>query len=206
MNLKVRKPQARRFGRAGESVTRGDRRKRERMFGRPFPPLTAPPKQRREDVLGLTVGASPLGGAPKDHKNRSEILTPVGHPFITHPARRFAPITVRQDWNPVRQELEQVSDSVGIRTRNGTGMLEDLCLNSVSHNPEFSCVDDYFKCVAQKSERKEFSSKARVRVWMASHADHEAYVGAAAAQGYWPWGSQVFDPLKAFLQQLSANG
>ena len=127
MNLKVRKPQARRFGRAGESVTRGDRRKRERMFGRPFPPLTARPKQRREDVLGLTVGASPLGGAPKDHKNRSEILTPVGHPFITHPARRFAPITVRQDWKAVRQELEQVSDSVGIRTLMPSGW---LCVTS----------------------------------------------------------------------------
>jgi hypothetical protein len=44
-------------------------------------------------------------------------LTPVGHPFITHPARRFAPITVRQDWKAVRQELEQVSDSIGIRTQ-----------------------------------------------------------------------------------------
>ena len=115
MKLKVRIPQARRFGRAGESVTRGDRRKRELRFGSPFPPLTARPNQRREAVVGLTGGASPLGGAPKDHKNRSYILTPVGHPFITYPARRFAPITVRQDWNAVRQELEQVSDSVGIR-------------------------------------------------------------------------------------------
>ena len=42
---------------------------------------------------------------------------------MNHPARRFAPKTVRQDWNAVRQdwnavrqELEQVSDSVGIRT------------------------------------------------------------------------------------------
>jgi len=86
------------------------------MFGRPFPPLTARPNQRREAVVSLTGGASPLGGAPKNHKNRSYILTPVGHPFITNPARRFAPITVRQDWNAVRQELEQVSDSVGIRT------------------------------------------------------------------------------------------
>ena len=51
-----------------------------------------------------------------DLKKRGYILTPVGHPFITQPARRFAPITVRQDWNPVRQELEQVSDSVGIRS------------------------------------------------------------------------------------------
>jgi len=87
------------------------------MFGRPFPPLTARPNQRREAVVSLTGGASPLGGAPKNHKNRSYILTPVGHPFITNPARRFAPITVRQDWNAVRQELEQVSDSVGIRNR-----------------------------------------------------------------------------------------
>ena len=116
MKLKVRRPQARRFGRAGESVTRGDRRKRERAFGRPFPPLTTRPNQRREKIVGLTVGTSPRGGAPKDHKNRGEILTPVGHPFITHPARRFAPITVRQDWKAVRQTLEQVSDSVGIRT------------------------------------------------------------------------------------------
>ena len=109
-------PQARRFGRAVESVTRGDRRKRELVFGRPFPPLTARPKQRRGSVVGLTVGASPRRGAPKARKNHGEILTPVGRPIITHPARRFAPITVRQDWNAVRQELEQVSDSVGIRT------------------------------------------------------------------------------------------
>ena len=115
MKLKVRRPQARRFGRAGESVPRGDRRKRELVFGRPFPPLTARPKQRREKIVGLTVGTSPRGGAPKAPKKHGEILTPVGHPFITHPTRRFAPITVRQDWNAVRQELEQVSDSVGIR-------------------------------------------------------------------------------------------
>jgi hypothetical protein len=116
MKVKVRRSQARRFGRAGESVTRGDRRKRELMFGSPFPPLTARPNKRREDVVGLTGGASPLGGAPKFHINPGKILTPVGHPYITHPARRFAPITVRQDRNPVRQRLESLSDSVGIRT------------------------------------------------------------------------------------------
>ena len=37
---------------------------------------------------------------------------------MTYPARRFAPKTVRQDWNAVRQELEQVSDSIGIRNLN----------------------------------------------------------------------------------------
>jgi hypothetical protein len=126
MKIKVCRSQVRLFGRAGESVTRGDRRKRELVFGSPFPPLTARPNKRREDVVGLTVGASPPGGAPKSHISHGKILTPVGHHFITHPARRFAPITVRQDWNAVRQKLEQVSDSVGIRTtpslRQGYGM------------------------------------------------------------------------------------
>jgi hypothetical protein len=85
---------------------------------------------------------------------------------------------------------------------NGRGMIEDLCLNSVSDRPEFSCVADYFTCIAQKSSRRFFSSKARVRVWMASHVDYEFYVGKAAEEGYWPWESPAFDSLKNFLRAL----
>ena len=79
-------------------------------------------------------------------------------------------------------------------------MIEDLCLLSVSNRPEFPCVDDYFQCIAQRSGRQGFSSKARVRVWMASHVDYEYYVGKAAEKGYWPWESPVFDSLKEFLR------
>jgi hypothetical protein len=84
----------------------------------------------------------------------------------------------------------------------GNGMVEDLCLNSVSNRPEFSCIDDYFNCITEKSGRKNFSSKAKVRVWMASHLDYELYVGKAAMEGYWPWESPAFDSMKQFLQQL----
>jgi hypothetical protein len=84
----------------------------------------------------------------------------------------------------------------------GKGMLEDLCLQSVGDRPEFICVEEYFQCVAQRSERKHFSPKAKVRVWMASQADEEFYVGKAAEKGYWPWASPVFDPLKQFLARL----
>jgi hypothetical protein len=42
-------------------------------------------------------------------------LTAVGHPFISDSERRFAPTTVRQDWNGVRYGLEQVSAFIGIR-------------------------------------------------------------------------------------------
>lgn len=50
--LAIRESWARLFGRASESVTRSDRRERERGFERPFPPLTARPNRRREDVAG----------------------------------------------------------------------------------------------------------------------------------------------------------
>jgi hypothetical protein len=85
---------------------------------------------------------------------------------------------------------------------NGQGMIEDICLNSVGDRPEFACVHDYFACIAQKSTRTGFSSKAKVRVWMASHVDYELCVGKAAEEGYWPWESPAFDSLKNFLRAL----
>ena len=66
---------------------------------------------------------------------------------------------------------------------NGQGMIENLCLKSVSDQPGFPCVDSYFACIAQKSTRSAFSAKAKVRVWMASHVDFEYHVGKAAVEG-----------------------
>ncbi len=85
---------------------------------------------------------------------------------------------------------------------DGRGMIEDVCLKSISDRPEFPCVDDYFKCIAAKSSRSQSSSKARVRVWMASHVDFEYHVGKAAEKGYWPWESAAFNSLKNFLKAL----
>ena len=115
MKSKVWQSEARLFGRAGESVTRSDRRERELEFESSFPPLTARPNRRREDVRGLATQSSPLGGAPNQRENDGETLTPVGHPFMTPSERRFAPTTVRQARNGVRYGLEQVSAFIGIR-------------------------------------------------------------------------------------------
>ena len=116
MRIKAPQLQARLFGRAGESVTHGDRRKRELEFGRSFPPLTARPNKRRDDAMGWLTGSSPLGGAPMARKNRDQTLTPVGHLSMTPAARRFAPTTVRQDRKGARYGLEQVPDIIGIRS------------------------------------------------------------------------------------------
>lgn len=89
-----------------------------------------------------------------------------------------------------------------IGPNGGQGMVEDLCLQSVSDRPEFGCVSEYFHCVTERCGRKDFSSKAKVRVWMASHVDYSYYLGKAAERGYWPWDSPVFDALKDFLRKL----
>ena len=115
MKIKVGQSEARLFGRAGESVTRSDRRERELEFESSFPPLTARPNRRREGTRGLTTQSSPLGGAPNQHETSGKTLTPVGHPFMTPSERRFAPTTVRQARNGVRYGLEQVSAFIGIR-------------------------------------------------------------------------------------------
>jgi len=116
MKTNLPQSQARLFGRAGESVTRSDRRQPELEFGSCLPPLIARPNRRRYDVFGWRVKASPLEGAPNEGETDGEILTPVGHPFISDKERRFAPATVRQDRNGVRHGLEQVSAFIGIRS------------------------------------------------------------------------------------------
>jgi hypothetical protein len=85
---------------------------------------------------------------------------------------------------------------------NGQGMIEDVCLKSVSDQPEFSCVDDYFNCIEKKSSRSKFLSKAKVRVWMASQVDYEYHVGKAAEEGYWPWENPAFGSITNFLKVL----
>ena len=101
-------------------------------------------------------------------------------------------------------DFKQASVRVGVFIVgvNGKGMIEDLCLKSVSDRLEYPCVDDYFSCITGKSGRTSFTSKAKVRVWMSSQADYEFHVGKAAEHGYWPWESPAFDSLKKFLSAL----
>jgi hypothetical protein len=151
MRTEVRLSQARLFGRASESVTRGDRRERELGFGSPFPPLTARPNRRREGDRGLTRQSSPLGGASNQHRNGGKALTPVGHPFMTPSERRFAPTTVRQARNGVRYGLEQVSAFIGIRMH--TGQIVNLVV--------IRCQEGRFRCSLIVSEQPRNLALAR---------------------------------------------
>lgn len=89
-----------------------------------------------------------------------------------------------------------------ISGKGGVGMLEDLCLEAVSHLPGYVCLEEYFRCLVEKTEVKEYDPKAKFRAWMASQKEYDLGVSLAAGRGYVPWQSLAFDPLREFLRSL----
>ncbi len=84
------------------------------------------------------------------------------------------------------------------------GMLEDVCINAVSNDPSFFCVEGYFKCLQQENFTLPRNlSKAKVQVFLASRPEAGKRLGEAAQEGYWPWDNNAFSKLKEFLLQIS---
>jgi Protein of unknown function (DUF3226) len=82
------------------------------------------------------------------------------------------------------------------------GMLETLCLLSVSTLPEFACVDGYFQCLQGYQIVPNNLPKARAHAWLASRPEADKRVGEAAQAGYWPWDSDAFAELWSFVRSL----
>jgi hypothetical protein len=82
------------------------------------------------------------------------------------------------------------------------GMLETLCLLSVSSLPEFACVDDYFQCLQGHNIIPNHLPKARTHAWLASRPEPDRRVGEAAQASYWPWDSDAFADLWSFIRAL----
>jgi hypothetical protein len=90
-----------------------------------------------------------------------------------------------------------ISDASGQR-----GMLEDLCLESVSDRPDYKCMQEYFGCLCERTAQKKYHPKAKFKAWMASQAEYDFRVGLAAGKGYLPWGSEAFNKVREFLKSL----
>jgi len=85
---------------------------------------------------------------------------------------------------------------------SGRGMLEDLCLKSVSDRADYKCMEEYFQCLREKTGQKDFHPKAKFKAWMASQIEFDIRVGLAAAGGYLPWQSEAFDDFREFLKSV----
>jgi len=82
------------------------------------------------------------------------------------------------------------------------GMLEDLCLESVSDRADYKCMQEYFDCLSKKTATKNYHPKAKFKAWMASQTEYDFRVGLAAGKGYLPWESKAFGPILEFLKSV----
>jgi len=181
------------------------------------------------DHLGLTdIQVMPIGGKSLLTRNLTGLITDpnfatVGSLAVVRDADETTPgatmPSAAQSFQAVCGSLRHVNLScpaahgkfaegpprVGVFiVPNGTddGMLETLCLHSVSTLPEFPCVDAYFQCLQGHQIAPKNFHKARAHAWLASRPEPDRRVGEAAQAGYWPWDSSAFGDLWAFLRAM----
>jgi len=83
------------------------------------------------------------------------------------------------------------------------GMLETLCIQSVSGDPVWPCVEDYLRCVAEKAgHAPKPLDKARIQAFLASRERPGLLLGHAAQMGCFPWDNPAFERVKTFLRQM----
>ena len=85
-----------------------------------------------------------------------------------------------------------------------SGMIEDVCLDSVESDPATDCVDRYFECLKQANRvpKEVRMAKARLHAFLASREEPHLRLGEAADNGIWDFEADVFHPLKTLLELL----
>ena len=86
-----------------------------------------------------------------------------------------------------------------------SGMIEDVCLDSVQADPAIDCVERYFECIEQtnvRGPREVWLAKARLHAFLASRERPDLRLGEAADAGIWDFGADAFRPLKTLLELL----
>ncbi len=87
-----------------------------------------------------------------------------------------------------------------------SGMLEDLCLNSVQGSPVYRCVDSFVECFSPTltaPEKALFNpSKARAQAFLCTRTPICNSIGIAALKGHFDFSDTCFDGIKDFLRRL----
>ena len=95
--------------------------------------------------------------------------------------------------------------AVLILPHDGTGALEDICLNSVASDPAIPCVTAFFDCVCPLLGAPRHIGKAKVQAFLSSRREEGRRLGEAAEAGYWPWDATCFDVVKQFIGFVGAS-
>ena len=83
------------------------------------------------------------------------------------------------------------------------GMLEDLCLSTVSDHPIMQDVDKFLHKVMTKLDPcPNNSSKAKNQIFLSAMPEIVCNAGLGAKKGYWDFDSSTLNDLKTFLENL----
>jgi len=84
------------------------------------------------------------------------------------------------------------------------GMLEDICLNSLSDKPEMECVSHYLDCIYEKTTRQPSNlPKTKLYSFISASNHPELRLGEAAERGLFDFNHPSFTQLKTFLTLIS---
>lgn len=98
-----------------------------------------------------------------------------------------------------------------------TGMLESLCLQTVTNHPAMACVETFIDCLSERIEKKPASEardhskiyfprnveKAKLLAFLACLHEPTNSIGLAAQKGFWPFDHEALSDLCNFLKQLA---
>ena len=127
------------------------------------------------DVDSLTVVADADCNATSRRQSIQDTLSNVGLPVPSEPLEFASQYGIRVAYMVIPHDAEK-------------GMLEDVCLASVSTDAAMKCVDEYFDCLIREgasAPREVRLSKARVHAFLASRDDPALRIGEAADSGVW---------------------
>lgn len=113
----------------------------------------------------------------------------------------------------VMNEFQEGGDrKVGIFIMPGDserGMLEDLCLRTVSDHPAMKCVDSFVSCIQglEQPPNEVHLSKVKVVAFLAAMPELAITnaVGRGAMKGFWNLDSPELDGLKKFLTLMETQ-
>ena len=174
--------------------------------------------------LGLgQIQIVPIGGKTELRRNLGTLLLTSGHEnMVSLGIVRDADLNSLAAFQSVCNALQAAGLTAPIRplltagqsprvtimilpTEDIMGMLEDVCLKSVTEDPAVPCVEQYFQCLQDHTvPLPKNMSKAKVQAFLASREEAGKRLGEAAHAGYWPFGNNAFGPMKDFLQQISS--
>ncbi|MBW1649371.1 MAG: hypothetical protein JRJ44_01585 [Deltaproteobacteria bacterium] len=114
---------------------------------------------------------------------------------------------------PAPDKPNQVIEKQGLKIgvyimpdNKGTGMLENLCLQTIQGKPINDCIQNYIQCFKEyqtEEEKKKYNDpKACVQTYLASRSPIKNSLGLGALKGYWNFEHQCFEDIKKFLKRL----